>query len=123
VPLLFIIIFGIIEFGRMLMVEQMLANAARAGVREAVLSGAKTTAALNTNIISSLTSAGVTAVTTSQIVWTVNGVVGADVSTVDLTPNVPVSVTITVPFSQVSWAKMIFQSSLLRGQCTMRKES
>jgi Flp pilus assembly protein TadG len=40
VPIFLLLVFGIIEFGRALMVQQVLVNASREGARQAVLDGA-----------------------------------------------------------------------------------
>ena len=40
-PVLFLIVFGMIEFGRMVMVQQVITNASREGARVAVLDGAQ----------------------------------------------------------------------------------
>jgi hypothetical protein len=39
-PLFFMMVFGIIEFGRALMVQQILTNASREGARRAIVEGA-----------------------------------------------------------------------------------
>ena len=119
-------LFGIIDFGRMMMVEQVLNNAARAGAREGSLSnenGTNVRTGPNTQnnyIIPQLTAAGITGQT---IVWEVNNTTttkSTDLSTA--IPNYPVKVTISVPFSNVSWVKMYAQTATLKGECTMRKE-
>ena len=115
-PVLILIMFGVIEFGRMMMVEQILASTARAGVREAVLSQTTpTTATIKNTLITNLTAAGVKNVTTGQVVFT-------PVDTVAASKDAQISLTITVPFSQVSWLNMIYQNTNLTGTCTMRKE-
>jgi Flp pilus assembly protein TadG len=38
-PILFLLIFGMIEYGRMVMVQQLITNAAREGARVAILDG------------------------------------------------------------------------------------
>lgn len=79
-------VFGMIEFGRLVMVQQVLTNAAREGARRAILSGS----------------------TESDVVTTVNeylsgaGIQGATI-TVTPTANESVAVTVSVPFNQVSW--------------------
>ncbi len=111
VPVLLLLVFGIFEAGRLLMVEQTLSNAARAGAREASLSGTTTTTVL-ANINSALALASITGHTV-----TLNP---ADPSTA--LPNTPVQVRIAVPFSAVSWVGAMFTTVVLSGQCTMRKE-
>ncbi len=45
-PILILALVGIIEFGRAVMVQQIITNAAREGARRAILPGAKTTSVL-----------------------------------------------------------------------------
>jgi Flp pilus assembly protein TadG len=91
-PVLFAIMFGMIETGRGLMVKQLLANAARDGARSAILEGA----------------------TVEEVQKTVLGYLGGsrvDGATVTVLPNPltlaqggdPVSVTVSIPFNDVSW--------------------
>src|SRR3954451_18844471 len=42
-PVFFLLVFGIIEYGRMVMVQQLITNASREGARRGVLDGATTT--------------------------------------------------------------------------------
>ncbi|MGQ9562480.1 MAG: TadE/TadG family type IV pilus assembly protein [Thermogutta sp.] len=113
-PLFFLLILGMIEFGRMVMVQQVITNASREGARTAIVQGA----------------------TTSDVVGTVNnyltggGVRGATVSVspdpIDLAGyGDPVTVTVSVPFRQVSWlpAPMFLKDTELRATTTMRREA
>jgi len=113
-PVMFVMVFGMIEYGRMVMVQQVLVNSAREGARVGVLDGS-TTANVETAVDNYLTAAFI------------NG------ATVAVTPNPPssagfgqpVSVTVSVPFNQVSWlATPIFlQGRSLSATSTMRRES
>ena len=93
-PVFFLMIFGMIEFGRALMVQQVLTNASREGARVGVLDSPTPTR--------------------DQVISTVNTYLqGAGISgaTVTLNPTEPtsagygqpVTVTVQVPFSNVSW--------------------
>jgi Flp pilus assembly protein TadG len=93
-PLFFLLIFGMIEFGRMVMVQQILTNAAREGARKAVLDGS-TTADVTNTVITHLNDAKIT-VTTSNIVITPSNPATANYGD-------PVTVKVSVPFSEVSW--------------------
>src|SRR5262249_62283771 len=75
-PLLFALALGIIEFGRAMMVLELLNNAARAGCRAGVLSGSSNTD-VNSAITTALTGSGVNSPSTTI---DVNGS-QADVST------------------------------------------
>lgn len=113
-PILFLFLFGTIEFGRLMMVEQTLTNAAREGARLAVLEGA----------------------TASQVVARVNNylnVSGISGQTVTLNPSdpasvsvdQPVTVTVAVPYSSIAWLPGSFaglSDLTLQTSSVMRKE-
>ena len=93
-PVFFLMVFGMIEFGRALMVQQVLTNASREGARVGVLDSPTPTR--------------------DQVLSTVNTYLqsaGISGSTVTINPTepttagygMPVTVTIQVPFSNVSW--------------------
>jgi hypothetical protein len=115
-PVFFLLVFGMIEYGRMVMVQQILTNASREGARQAVLDGA-TASNVETAVTNYLANASIT---------------GADV---DINPPDPASagygtgitVTVTVPFSQVSWLPTPMfpgnQSMMLTASSVMRRES
>lgn len=114
-PLFFLLVFGMIEYGRMVMVQQVITNASREGARRAVLDGA----------------------TTSEVVAAVEefldqaSVNGPNLQ-VRVTPDPPgtaengdpVGVTITVPFSDVSWipSPMYLGGTTLEAKTVMRRE-
>ncbi len=92
-PLFIMLTFGMIEAGRMILVQQLLTNATREGARRAVLAGA-TESAVKTYVANYLTN---TSVPISE-------------SDVDISPapeaalaNDPITVTVTVPYADVSW--------------------
>jgi Flp pilus assembly protein TadG len=113
-PVMFLMVFGMIEYGRMVMVQQVLVNSAREGARVGVLDGS-TLANVQTAVNNYLTAAFI------------NG------ATIGVTPNPPssagfgqpVTVTVSVPFNQVSWlATPIFlKGRSLSASSTMRRES
>jgi Flp pilus assembly protein TadG len=112
-PIFFVLVLGIIEFGRMVMVQQIITNAAREGARIAVLSNA-TTSQVTTAVTNYLSAGGVTGATTT---------VNPDPPST-ATYGSSVTVTVTVPFSSVSWTPSPFflgQVSL-NAQCVMRTE-
>ena len=112
-PLLFLFILGIFEFGRMVMVEQFLTNAAREGARRGILE--------------QTTASEVQAVVTDYL--TGGAISGA---TVTVSPDQltevgfgdPVSVSISVPYDQVSWlpAPWFLGGVTLSGQSVMYAE-
>lgn len=113
-PVFFLLVFGMVEYGRMVMVQQVITNASREGARRAVLDGS-TTAGVTTAVTSYLTSAGI------------NG------ATITVTPNppstatfgAPVTVSVSIGFSQVSWlpSPMYLGNTTLRASTVMRRES
>jgi len=116
-PLLFlVIILPTFEFGRGLMVAELVTNAARSGCRVGILPGnsnSTITAAVNT----SLTSQGVTGATTTI---TVNGA-STDVS--GAVPGDTIAVTVSVPYNGNSWIPGQFLAGInISGSQTMRRE-
>ncbi len=112
-PVFFILVFGMIEYGRAVMVEQILTNAAREGARVAILTSA-TTANVTSEVTTYLSNASITG------------------ATVTISPNPPataaagttVSVTVSIPFTSVSWLPSPFYlgSTTLSAKCSMRTE-
>jgi Flp pilus assembly protein TadG len=113
-PVFFLVVLGIIEFGRMVMVQQVITNAAREGARIAVLDSA-TTARVTTRVNDYLSAARLRG------------------ATVTVTPNPPtlaafdqpVTVRVDVPFSAVSALSRPFMSAATRLNATavMRRET
>jgi Flp pilus assembly protein TadG len=112
-------IFGMIEIGRAVMVQQVLTNASREGARIAVLDSPTPTH-----------DTVVTAVRT----YLQNGGVAGSAATVTITPNEPtsagygqpVTVTVQVSFSSVSWLPtpmFLGSSSKLTASTVMRRET
>lgn len=111
-PVFFLMIIGFIEFGRALMVEQVLVNASRVGAREA-----STTTGTTTGVVS--------AVQEYSTGMAVPGV------TVNVTPNpasakpgTTITVTTSVPFNNVSWmaSPWFLGGKTLSASSKMRKE-
>ena len=113
-PIFFLFVFGIIEYGRMVMVQQVLTNASREGARQAVLDGS------STSEVESIV----------QNYLTNSSIQGA---TVTVTPNPPgsaefgdpVTVVVSVGFNQVSWlpGPMFLGGKTLSAATVMRRES
>ena len=107
-PVFFLMIFGMIEFGRMIMVQQVLTNASREGARLAVLDGTASSD-VKTAVAKYLTGARIyDNVTTALSSATIRVYVGVGDTYVLAEPSTagygaPVTVTVEVPFSQVSW--------------------
>jgi len=115
-PVFFLLVFGMLEFGRMVMVQQVLTNASREGARAAVLDGA--TASSVTNQVTS---------------YLANSSISGSNLTVTVDPSPPnsaaageaVTVTISIPFRQVSWlpTPMFIGSKQMTAATSMRRES
>jgi Flp pilus assembly protein TadG len=114
-PVFFVMVLGMVEFGRMVMVQQVLTNASREGARVAVLDGA----------------------TSQDVIDKVRGyLTAAHLPAVDpgISPNPPssanygdpVTVTVQVSFSQVSWLPtpiFVSGSTQLTASTVMRRET
>ena len=91
VPVFILLVFGMIEFGRAVMVQQVLVNASREGARQAVLDGS-TLPEVQERIDVYLAASSINGATTT---------VSPDPQTAAF--GQPVTVTISVPFENVSW--------------------
>jgi Flp pilus assembly protein TadG len=116
-PIFFLLIFGMIEFGRVVMVQQLLTNASREGARLGVLNDATSTQ-VKTKVVNYLAGAKIT-VTASDV----NVVYATDASSPGSGESV--TVTVSVPFNQVSWlpSPMFLKNKTLSASSGMRRES
>jgi Flp pilus assembly protein TadG len=116
-PIFMTMILGVIEFGRALMVLETLNNVARSGARAGSLSG---------NASSDITSAVTSALTDSGINNpTVNiKVNGQAVDASSAVSGDSVSVSVSVPYTQVSWLpnSIFLGNATLTGNVVMRRE-
>jgi Flp pilus assembly protein TadG len=113
-PIFFLFVLGVIEFTRAMMVESLLTNAAHLGARSGILDGAQQSDV--TTAVNNYLSAG--------------GISGASTS---VTPDPPssagygqyVTVTVTVPYSSVSWLPnpKFLKSATLTATSVMRRET
>ena len=114
-PVFFLMILGMIEFGRMVMVQQVITNASREGARKAVLdgtSGLEVLTVVNTYLESARIS-------------------GANVTVIPTEPSSAgygeaVTVSVAIPFSQVSWLStpmLISGDTELTASTVMRRET
>lgn len=115
-PIFFLVVLGIIEFGRAFMVEQVVTNAAREGARHAVLPGV-TTAAAQQKAREHL-AAGNLNVPQATVTVTPTDLSTARAGTT-------VTVTVSVPYSAVSWVEtswFLSASATMRSTAVMRHE-
>ena len=120
-PVFFLFVLGIIEYGRMVMVYQMITNASRMGARIAVLEDA-TEIQVTNQVTTFLSDSGISGATITP--WAKDQVTGASKSFADLTNGDPVGVTISVDFDQVSWlpSPMFLGGKSLSASTQMRRE-
>ena len=123
-PIFMLMLLGIIEFGRALMVSQLLTAAAREGCRVAIIDGA-TEGDVETeirNMVTGSVGCQTTAVQVDIVVTAIsNGAIVNDLANADQRDLIKID--ITVPFSAVSiTAGRFLNGNNLRGQCAMRKE-
>ena len=113
-PIFLVLVFGILEFGRLVMVQQIVTNAAREGARAAVLDGA-TNQEVQDAVSEYLEASSVSSETVTVSPDPLNSAASGD----------PVSVTIDLPFSAVSWlpAPWFLDGKTLNSTVVMRRES
>jgi len=113
-PVFFLLVFGMIEYGRMVMIQQVLTNASREGARAAVLDGANVTTVQNT--VNSYLTAG--SVSGATITVAPNPLSGAEFGD-------PVTVTVSIGFNQVSWlpSPMYLGGKTMTASTVMRREA
>ena len=106
-PILFLFVFGLIEVGRMMMVQQALTNAAREGSRTACLATTTSSSEVETVVRNTLLAVIPNAGNSSIVlVSTVPTALGG------LSSGTAVTVNLQVQFSYVSWLPGNFLSSL-----------
>ncbi len=124
-PLFLLVIFSIVEFGRAMMVSQLVTNAARLGSRQAILEGA-TNASVETAIRTFMqqtcnVKSGDIKITTSIIPDADNtdpGNVIADANQGDM-----ITINVSIPFDKVAYIPGTFlNGKSLVGIATMRRE-
>lgn len=114
-PVFFAFTLGMVEVGRGVMVQQILTTASREGARQAVLDSA-TQSSVTSFITSFLNSSSVNGagatITISPTLPTASGYNG------------PVTVTVSIPFSQVSWSPspIFLNGKTLTASTTMQRE-
>jgi Flp pilus assembly protein TadG len=116
-PFVMVLFLGMIEFGRVLMVQQIITNAAREGCRYAVLPGS-TVSSSQTVVTTYLSNSSITLSSPSTQVT-----VSPDPSTA--AQGTSITVTVTVPFNSVSWlpTPLFMGGKQLRSTVVMRLES
>ncbi len=113
-PIFFLLVLGMVEFGRLMMVQQILTNASREGARIAVLDNTTTA-----EVVGAV-----------ETYMTSGSVEGATVTVNPDPPNSagygqPVTVSVSVPFDEVSWlpSPMFLGGRTLQATTVMRRET
>jgi Flp pilus assembly protein TadG len=124
-PVFMMVVMGIIEFGRGMMVGQLVTNAARYGARIAAIDGSSN-ASVESDIEDFLVEAVGIAPDDATITITVTAAPGNPDPTNDLTKAQPkdlVKVSVQIPYNKVGYvAGKWLNGTQLSGQCTMRHE-
>lgn len=116
-PVFFLLVFGMIEYGRLVMVQQVLTNATREGARQAVLDGA-TTSEVKQVVVDYLHSSSISSADSGDV--TVSPDPPSSAGSGD-----PVTVSVSLSFNQVSWlpSPMFLGGKTMNAQSIMRRES
>jgi Flp pilus assembly protein TadG len=115
-PLFFLLVLGLFELGRGLMIQHLMTNAARQGCRVAVIEG-KSTSDVNAAVIAVLGGEGISGDTVSV---QVNDAAG-NASTAKAGDEI--SVTVSIPTSTISWVPAAqFLFGTISGKYTLRRE-
>jgi Flp pilus assembly protein TadG len=112
-------VFGMIELGRAIMVQQVMVSAAREGARLAILDSPTPTASIvKSNVTSYLQQCGIPAATTSNVT-----ISPAEPSTAKNGDSV--TVTVQIPYGSVTWlpTPRFLATKTLQVSCVMRRES
>lgn len=118
-PVFFAMIFGVIEVGRGLMVQQLLTEAARRGARAGVIEGTSS-AQIKSAVTDYLASVGVNGSTAGV---SVNDAPIDSVEAQTMPAYTEITVNVSVPVSSCTWMPVSwFLSGTISGQYTMRRE-
>lgn len=113
-PVFILLVFGMIEYGRMVMVQQVITNASREGARRAILDGSTETE-VKTLVNNYLTNASISGATVTVTPSNLAGAGSGD----------PITVKVEINFSQVSWlpSPMYLGATKLTASSVMRRET
>jgi Flp pilus assembly protein TadG len=113
-PVLFLIVFGMIDVGRAVMVQNLITNAARDGARAAALDGA-TAETIQQNVVDYLAASSVPGASATVSPNPLTNASWGD----------PVSCTVQIPFNSVSWLPQswYFNGANFQATVVMRREA
>jgi hypothetical protein len=115
-PVFFLLILGMVEYGRMVMIQQVITNASREGARQAVLDGATTEGVQE--LVADYLELGQVASASAVVTVSPNPPTDAEFGD-------PITVTVAIPFDEVSWlpSPMYLGGQTMRATTVMRRES
>ena len=117
-PLFFLLVFGLVEFARMVMVHDALTDAARIGCRKAVLASTSSQEDADAKVRSSLiaTLACAADVNKCRVTFSPSNLSGVE-------PGTTIATSIEVNYADVSWIPPRFLGSVvLQGKASMKRE-
>jgi TadE-like protein len=118
-PLLLLLLLGILEMGRVVMINQIATNASREAVRRAIIPGATDSAVLGT-CNTYLDRGGISS--TGRTVEILNGG-GSSSSMASIGSKQPVSIRVSIPFSENTWGfSQLMGGRSFTSTVTMRRE-
>jgi Flp pilus assembly protein TadG len=119
-PVLFLFILALFEFGRALMVCELLTESARVGCRQAIIGGTSS-AQIQQTVTSYLASVGING---DSVGVSVNNAALNSVEAANQPAYTDMTVQVTVPIRCVTWVPnpLFLNNGLLSGQFTMRRE-
>ncbi len=117
-PVIFLLIFGMIEFGRLVMVQQILTNAAREGARRAILQDATAGAVIQT-VRNYLTNCTINGNNPNLVISVTPAPEQAQATDETIT------VAVSLPYRDVSWLPSPFflGSTTMNARSVMRRET
>jgi Flp pilus assembly protein TadG len=113
-PIFFLVVMGVIEIGRAIMVQQHLTNASREGARVAGKDSTMSASDVQSAVNNYLSGAGISGATTTVSPNVLSGVLDGE----------PVTVSVSVSYSQVSWvpSPWFFQDTTLGAATVMTRQ-
>ena len=113
-PIFFLMVLGLIEFGRAMMVQAQLTAAAKAGARAGSFDGSQTSD-VSTAVNNYLSSAGISGASTTC----------SPSPPSSANPGQNVTVTVTIPYSSVSWlpAPRFLKNTTLSSEALAQRET
>lgn len=119
-PIFLALVLGIVEFGRAVMVRQVISNAAREGVRQGIIPGATVTQVTNA-CNAYLSEGGISSTNLVVQCRESDGTVVTDLNSVDSHEGLQVFV--SVPYNDISWGVLNFLGgSTVQFTAEMRRE-